>query len=749
MRPRVQRLSLNGRAWRFGEAPPQPLAFTDDDRAHVAVWRTAQVPGHVQADLLDHHLLPDPDVADGAHRAAWVETRDWWYTCDIDLALEPHQRAFVRFDGLDYIADVWWNAHRVTRHIGQFVPAHLELTPFLPRDGRSHTHTLAVRFWGPHAWPEPRWSWLDRLWKPIARRLHRPPESLCAYHPRLGHVRCQMSYGWDFAPRLLAFGLWDDVHLITTGSVHLRNVWVDGNPDAPCAWLELDAARPERVRLELRWQVVGEPQTLEGVTAVVNLHPGRQRVPVRLPITQPRLWSPWDIGTPTRYALHVRVFDGDGESDAQHTTFGLRRLVWDGWRLQVNGTPFFMRGVNWVPADLLYGRLTRADYEPLVRGIRDANANIVRVWGGGLREKRAFYDVCDELGLLVWQDLPFACAFLDRFPRDRAFLDLAETSAAAIVRAVRGHPSVALYCAGNEYGPRRNAPLVKRLRRAVQREDPTRPFKPPSPSAGESHQWLVWHGFAPLTTYTTDNAQIISEAGLQALPSLDTWRRAEPDAPIWPPNPAWVRRYGEWNKAERYVRAWLGGRMPRSAEEAVLASQQAQAWGVQLVVEHQRRRKAEAAGVLIWQYNEPWPAISWALLDHDGRPKAALKRLARLYAPVAPALDVPPAAYARGDTLRGTVWVVNDTPHPLDNLRVRILEGGRVRHETTCTALPSAATPAWRFTLTLDEPVWRIELWRGEQVLTWEMYDLRRVDMGAVPPAYRLRRFVAKLVMRF
>ena len=228
---------------------------------------------------------------------------------------------------------------------------------------------------------------------------------------------------------------------------------------------------------------------------------------------------------------------------------GVRRVDLAGWQFSLNGQPEFMRGLNWVPADVFPGRLRPVEYARLLALARESGANLLRVWGGGLREKRAFYELCDELGLMVWQEFPFACLFLGAFPRDRAYLALVEQECGAMVRQLRHHPALILWCGGNEFSQRRNQPLLRILAALVRRDDGTRPFIPTSPlttaSGTDSHNWRVWHGLAPLRAFQAESAHFLSEFGLQALPHRETLAAAlpEPTRPTtWPTHNADLRK---------------------------------------------------------------------------------------------------------------------------------------------------------------------------------------------------------------
>lgn len=737
--------TLNGTAWQFASVPQRSTSFQEDDRAHGEGWRTAAVPGHVHADLLDHGLIPDIDADAGLRQCAWVNGRDWWYERDVELRVDPGQRIFLRFRGIDYLADIWWNERRLKRHEGQFVEEHLELTHDVPHDGRVHTHKLGVRLWGADAWPEPALGRFDRLWAPFARLLHKGKGSVVPYHRRLGLLRNQLSFGWDFAPQLCAPGIWDDVSLYVTGDIHIVDAWVRSDPQRPQLHIELDATAPHDGRIRVDWHVLGEPAAGDGLEAKVAVRPGRHRVTIPLSIEGPRLWHPWEHGSSWRYQAIVRVAGEGGVSDEVTLTFGLRHLVWDGWRLFINGRRLFLRGVNWVPADLLPGRLGRADYTPLLQRAVDAGVNFIRVWGGGLREKCAFYDLCDELGLLVWQELPFACTSLDRYPTTPAFLDRAERTAIDIVRTVRGHPSLIRWGAGNEYGPNRHRALIQRLRRAVRVHDGTRPMSPPSPGPDDAHNWDVWHGYAPIHAYLDGRASMVSEFGLQALPAYKTLAEIEDERELWPPGEVWERRLGELSKLDRYVHAIVRER-PSSLKAYITASQSVQARGLQTMIEHQRRRRG---GVIVWQFNEPWPAISWALIDHCSRPKAAYDLLKRAYARLLVSLAYEPRSYRTGDRFHAELWAINDLPEAVRDAEARVYHGKRCIVDLPFSLPAGCARPIYDLKMTLREPLTlRVEMWRAQECITWLGYDLAWYDSETMPLYAWLRRRLAELLMR-
>ncbi len=663
-------VELNGDDWRLGQAPanavPERAAW--QELKEVAEWLPARVPGNVRADLVRAGQLPDLAFATGPEAAQWADGYCWWLVREFPHPASAGDRVHLILRGVDYINDLFLNGKYLGRHEGMFSPQVRDVTDLLG----SQNH-LAVRLLGSSLLPCDRSSPWEKLWNRIEATLGNMPGR---FPHRRDTLKCQMSFGWDFAPSLRTMGIWDDVYLIASKEIFIEDIAIEQqvaqSSASISAEVQLNSLRGGRARLRL--VMAGENFDSDPLIAEqpVDLAPGSIRYKLRLVIPTPRLWWPWDHGHPDLYRLTVEVWDGDRRLDASGLTVGLRKVELDGWTLKVNGRRVYARGANWVPADILPGRVTSADYEALLALARRANMNLLRVWGGGLREKRAFYDLCDRLGILVWQEFPFACAFLTRFPRSPGYLQLVQSEARAIVRDLRNHACLAIWCGGNEFSPKRNQGLVAALRQVLESTDPTRPFLPASPSDGDSHSWQVWHDRYPPSHFCRDEAAFASEFGLQAPPEATALRQFIPDGDLWPPGPSWAYHGAGFAKLKRYAQPYLTEGDP-SLENFIQASQCAQSHGLQIAIEHYRRRKAQGCGgVLIWQLNEPWPAISWSLLDFHRQPKPAYETVSRLFKPVLVSVKFPLRNYQSGEQFRANVWIISDRADVLANCRLEI-----------------------------------------------------------------------------
>ncbi len=816
-----QTVNLGGEAWRFGHVPPRPFdAAAVYDLPAVTEWLPATVPGNVRPDLLALGRISDPFFGEQYQDSLWVEDVDWWYRRAIEPLPEfsTSSRAFLVFEGLDYLSALFINGQEAARHEGMFSHQTLEITAAL----RSGPVELAVRLWSSHALPRRKLNWRQKLWQKIVGPLYR--SWVGVYPDRSATLKCQMSFGWDFAPPIRTMGLWDEVSLVITGPVWVSQLSVVSEQLSPktdnyslitdhyslvTLHCSLDSDTPRRVEAAL----TVTPANFEGPAFgpfhfLFDLPAGPSNHQLTCHLPHAALWQPWDRGYPHLYEVKLSLTEPDKKTPAkiepwflEETGFpaalpldevtlrtGLRSVELRQWQFRLNGQPEFMRGLNWVPADSFPGRLRRADYARLLTQARDSGANLLRVWGGGLREKQAFYELCDELGLLVWQEFPFACMFLGSFPTDPAYLALVEAECGEIVRQLRPHPSVIAWCGGNEFSRARNRPLLDTLATLVERHDGTRPFIPVSPSfdsgarpegfqkpfgslGGDAHNWDIWHGGEPIQKYQTETARFLSEFGLQALPHLDTLAAALPH-----PATGWPTHHADVKKLTRYA-ALFNEPLKINNEQTlhpspftIHHSQLAQATALQTAIEHMRRRKDEAGGVCLWQFNEPWPAISWAIVDYFGRPKLAYERLKWWYNPVLISLKFTVGQkWQVGDTFIAEIWAINDSLQALSGCELRVaLSEGRPqmadrrpqtadsRQEDVTIHTQAVDLPAnqahmvgrltYRFTASPRHLI--LALYHHGECITQNGYDLNWHDELRPSLSHRLRRRLAEWVLR-
>ncbi len=727
--------SLNDDRWQIGSVKQKTFGAVDD-LAEVQEWLPATVPGDVRLALLRAGQISDPFYGQNNQESQWVDACDWWYVREVEL--DPAARHFLIFDGIDYQSAVFWNGAELGRHVGMFSRQIYELPDQATRG------QLAVRVWGSDALPRLDLGPTKRLVRDLSPRV---VPGNPAFPERIATLKCQMSFGWDFAPRLRTCGIWDEAWLVQTRAVFIRNIWVRGVPDGRViVQITVNAAEARTMKAHI--DVRGKNFASETQAFEFDLDAGAGENPYQFQfqLDSPRVWNPWDRGAPNLYELELSLCDqvaecGASQLDSLTTTFGLRTIDLEPnpgapadeppWTFVVNGVPEFIRGANWVPADSIPARVTREDYAALLQMAREANINLLRVWGGGLREKHAFYDLCDELGILLWQEFPFSGAPFDYMERDRAFLQFTRAECGGIVRVLRNHPSLALWVGGNEYFTRANTLLVETLRTTVAEFDGTRPFKPGSPSPGEHHNWRVWHGMANTRDYRKDDAGFFGEFGLQSPPAVEALKRFMPPEALWKPGTTWKYHNAELPKLWRYAQALQ--RRIKSLEQFVELSQLAQLRGLQVMIEHARRHKGRVGGLAIWQFNEPWPAICWSVVDYVRAPKPAYSKIKELYNPVLISFNYPLVPRKPGAVAKGDLWIINDTLAPIQGQLLVYLNDARIfAYPIQVQANVATRVGALEVKLAAGTNALHLELQAEGRVVSTNEYDLNYCDRGEI-----------------
>ena len=681
--PSVHRVTLS-EGWTFAGADTFTAGFP------------ATVPGTVHTDLLDNSLIPDPFWRDNEMRLQWVGERDWVYRTTFQAGPELLERevAELVFHGLDTFAEVILNGRTVLETDNMFRRWSVDVT----RDLLEGENTLEVRFRSPLP---PALAAHDALPYPLpaGNDLGDPPSRVfvrkAAYH-----------YGWDWGPRFVTSGIWRPVELVAWTGAHLTDLnlvtqSLDEDMAVLTAQVEIEVTTPEAERRAAGGRIpatltLSSPEgAFEPVRYEAVLEPGKNRFDVPLGIPDPELWWPSGLGAQRLYTVVARL-DAGLRADTISARIGLRTVelvteadaTGESFFFRVNGVPVFMKGANVIPLDHFSPRVTEADYQALFEDVVRANMNMLRVWGGGIYEEDAFYDLADETGILIWQDFMFANGM---YPGDSAFLENVRAEATDQTRRLRGHPSLALWCGNNEMdegwqrwgwarayeSPQdsaavRNAydEIFHRILPGVVRDlDPGRRYWPSSPSLGwgdpeslnrgDSHYWGVWHGQEPFQVFTEKLPRFSSEFGFQAFPPLETVEEfTEPgDRALFNPVLLVHQKHPIGNELiiEYMERDYP---VPATIEDFIYVSQLLQARGMRMAFEAHRRAMPRTMGTLYWQLNDTWPVVSWSGRDYFGRWKALHFAAREAFAPV---LLSP---FQRGDSLE--VWGVSDRLEPLE-----------------------------------------------------------------------------------
>ena len=703
-------------------------------------WRTATVPGSVHTDLLANGLIGDPYVGAAEAGLQWIGLGDWEYRArfDVDAATVARPHAELRFDGLDTFAEVRLNdqpllhadnAHRTwrTRVDGQLRATGNELQivfrspirTLLPQV-QAMEHKIAGNYPSPYG-DEPK----DAM---VGNFVRKP-----AYH-----------FGWDWGPRYVTAGVWRQVHIDSWDDQRITDLAVrtdalDADRAALSVLLQVEhsaAAGTVPVAVEVL-DPDGKP--VARLKRQVALQSGSTTLELPVEITRPRRWWPVGYGAQDRYMVKARVGSGQGEALSSSIRTGLRTVELlreedsdggQGFAFVINGVPVFAKGVNAIPFDAFPARVTRERLRRDLQRARDANMNMVRNWGGGYYESEDFFDIADELGLLVWQDFMFGGGMQPGF--DPAFRASVVAEARDNIRRLRHHPSIVLWCGNNEeetawkdWGHGKTLkeadPVFAAkvwqgyldlfgndLRAVVAEEGLGVPYWSSSPSndldikandsrRGDKHYWDVWGGPAlPPTAYLKETPRFMSEYGLQAWPqqstvdAFATREQQQIDGEVIRAHQKFMA--GEGNKRLlHYIEMEYG--TPRSFADFVYLSQAMQAEGIALAALHHRASRPYTMGSLYWQLNDVWPGASWSSVDYYGNWKALHYHARRFFAEVAVA-----ALRDEGDT-----WLslLNDGLAPLPaQWQLRVLDfNGRVlqQREQAATLAPQSATEVARF----------------------------------------------------
>lgn len=690
--------------WQVKERAPE-VALSDDFRS-TSGWIPAIVPGTVHEALWAEQRIADPYSSVEQPKNAWIAERDFLYRCRFDLPPGFAGETAVKLccEGLDTVATVWLNGHELFRSDNMFLPVSCDVKKHLLPTGNE------------------LWIFFES-----ALRVGRGRESERGQravwngdHSRVYLRKAQYQYGWDFGPPLLGCGPWRPISLVAFAA-KIADIQAPllVAPDLKSArlpvTLTIECAPQEPGAKPVAPQVAIRLIAPNGTVVYDRTHEAPAgRLETSIPIEHPVLWWPHGHGEQPLYCLEARLLGlGSDVLDVVRLRLGARRvrlvqeslLDGEGFYFEINNRPIFCGGANWIPADLLPTRVSPARYRALLNEAVAAHMTMLRVWGGGIYEDAAFYDLCDELGILVWQDFLFACGL---YPGHDDFANSVAQEATAAIRRLRHHPSLVIWAGNNEdysiagsvraYGgpqepiPPPGASSLKQplfdgrrlyeevLAHACAQNDCTRPYWPGSPYSrgavdpnspleGDRHIWEIWH--FPMLDYQEYGrvaGRFASEFGMQATPDLPTLQRALGRQAVS------LEALSTLNKGQDgpgRIREYIQRNLPTSlaqstrVEDYLYATQVVQAEALAYAVRGFRRQfdeRRRCGGALVWQLDDCWPGVSWSLLAFcdEGeavRRKPSLYALRRELAPYGLGL----AFSADGKTL--SAWAILPPAH--------------------------------------------------------------------------------------
>lgn len=758
----LRKTSLNS-GWRFAADSwlplPKRLGFS------ALEWLPAAVPGHVHADLVRAQVIADPLTLKHELGCQWVDEEQWHYETQFAFAPDASlPRRVLRFEGLDTVCTVLLNGEVIAEHDNMFVPLEVDVSERLAEgDNVLRVHFRSAAQVG----RERRRQYLEA--EGLSLEMDR-------FDERAFVRKAQYMYGWDWGPRLISAGLWRPVTLLEY-QARLTDVHVVQKHNSDGS-----------VELTVTSEVTGDAT----VTHALQIDGFRRvfRDGQTLRIDKPELWWPVGMGEPKLYTLtSVLTAPGDTTSlvewealkplDQRQQRIGLRRVELEqkpdehgtSFGFVVNGRPLWTLGANWIPDHSFPSLVDRDRVFAQVERAQKIGMNMLRVWGGGLYETDEFYDACDELGVLVWQDFPFACNYA---PDDEAAQEVMRKEASSEVRRLRNRASLCIWCGNNEnlvmfetkWGNKETQPpryygeniWNGTLPALLADMDPSRPYVASSPiggpaanadEAGDQHNWDVWHGRGDWVHYAESRGRFISEFGFASAPGRKAWQVALParasngndQGPDWAaldvghPMARWHDKTAKgYDTFIGYVEFHYGA--AKNLEEWTYTSQLNQRDALRFALEHYRGHEF-CRGTLIWQLNDCWPVQSWALLDSEAVYKAAAFELRRLFAPALCALLVS------GDKAKVVVALDNVADPQVLPLAVvlRTLDGGSVlqSYEHTVELRPGQRRTAMELDLSaIDRRRTSVTTTLGGVSSTRLLCEPKELELPAVPLRVRL-----------
>ena len=662
------------------------------------------VPSVVQQSLYDNGLIPHPYLGTVENQLLWISDHSWDYTLrfNADKDLLEKENIELEFEGIDTYAEVKLNGEKLFFADNQFRVWKHEVKDLLKKkDNLLEVHFLRYD------------STQLALYEQHQPRL---PEKYAVSR------KAPYQHGWDWAPKYKNVGIWKPVKLVGWNEAWLEDAYIvtqTANEKKAELMLHLDCASEREENVEITIEV--GPSTGSGTSVLaaqnrsLSLSKGRQHSVVPITIDNPQLWWPNEMGEQPVYDFEVVLKKGNKVLDSKQFKSGIRTFemvdepdsIGRAFYFKVNGVPFYAKGANYVPEEMIETWNDVDHTIQLLEQAKDAHFNMLRVWGGGIYPSDEFFTLCDKLGILVWQDFMYAGTM---YPYDEAFLENARIEAEEQVKRLASHPSLALWCGGNEISEgyynwgwqqslgwsEEDDEAIKAgydrlfeniLPQAVAQFDGTRPYWPSSPSKGwgrpesltegDVHYWGVWWGEQPYEMYREKVGRFNSEYGYQSYPDYSTLLKIaegeelSKDAEVIAAHQKHARGT---RQIDDFIQRYYPDAQPKDFEEYVHLSQLSQAYGMEIAIEAHRTAKPYNMGTLYWQLNDAWPVTSWSSIDYYGNPKVLQERLKTLYAPVLLSLDGKDyGVFVTSDLLRDidgtlTVKVCNLEDLKLDEL---------------------------------------------------------------------------------
>lgn len=727
--------------WKFKAAAPNIKNQLPEQ------WLEVDVPCLAHTALSKHNYLPDLFFRDNESKYQYLEREDWIFEKKFDLGPQVAQKQHItlNFKGLDTHCDVFLNGHLVLKANNAFRSWRIDIKPHL----RSENNILRLYFYA--AVP------MDELNRDLNGN-HLPG---IPSNERMFSRKGQFNYGWDWGPRFVSAGIWRGIDLEAWDNYQVRDFNIH----------QLSLSDSE-AKLQADFLIHSEMEKSINITLDIdNQHISKDFTVKKglnslffdnIKIQNPQRW--WSVGLGAQHLYEATLTADNGEKLTQRIGLRTINLVrqkdakGESFFFRLNGKPVFAKGANYIPLSVFQDQVTAADYRQIIDDALAANMNMLRVWGGGIYENDEFYEHCDQVGIMVWQDFMFACAM---YPGDKDFMQSVEAEAIENIKRLRKHPSIALWCGNNEISEawnnwgwkeqfllnpaRKNtiwndykALFEQKLPQLVTAYGNDVDYWASSPSysryhekcdvMGDSHYWGVWHDEEPFEQYAKRVPRFMSEYGFQSFPEWQTIQSfTEPeDRNLETPVMTVHQKHPRGNTLMRkYMTREY--HLPTAFEDFTYVSQLVQAEGIRRGIEAHRRAMPYCMGTLYWQLNDVWPVASWSSIDGHGRWKALHYAVREAFAPVALSAFVEKEKFH--------LFVINDQLSAINNANVTIevidFQGNKLFSESKSALDIAAQTSIEIWTTNVkhllhghhaNEVFMKISLTQNEQLLSQKIH---------------------------
>ncbi|MDG1529699.1 MAG: glycoside hydrolase family 2 protein [Polaribacter sp.] len=601
-------------------------------------WKSASVPGNIFTDLLDHKMIPDPFIKTNEEKVQWVSKKDWEYktTFSVNEDTLLKENINISFKGLDTYAKVYLNNQLIATTTNAFRTYKIDIKKHLKAN-----NNLKIIFTN-----------TDKI--ETGKEKNNPyqlPEG-----KRIYTRKAQFQYGWDWGPKMNTSGIWKNISLKAWNDLKFDDIFIKQKSITTTnASLEIQITIESKEEKNVMIVTSADKQTF---TNHLKLAKGKNTYSIPFDIKNPKLWWTHNLGNPHLYEFDFKLIENSLIKDELSIKKGIRTIkliskkdsVGESFYFELNGKPVYMKGANYIPQNSFQNKVTDNHYKKLLSDVVDSNMNMLRIWGGGIYENDIFYDICDEKGILIWQDFMFACAM---HPGDKEFLSNVKQEAEDQVKRLRNHSSIALWCGNNENAEGWNrwgwqdgrtetekkeiwndylAVFDSILPKTVAKYSETNYWEsspkfgrgnPKYEYEGDAHDWWVWHDARPFEHFQKQVPRFMSEFGFQSFPSYETIKYINQKEEIDLKTDG-IKSHQKHIRGFQLIDEYMKRdyNIPTSDEDYAYVSQLLQAKGIVMGIEAHRRAKPYNMGTLFWQLNDCWPAISWSSIDYFGNWKA-------------------------------------------------------------------------------------------------------------------------------